>query len=62
MMEQAITENIAKTFRFDIRTGKTGDKYVVCLDCSKRMKFDYYGKPINERMIDHSIIHTAKAG
>lgn len=56
--EMQVTEAVAQTFGFDVVKNEDGSpRFVRCRVCLKRMRFDYYGRGINERMIDHARRH-----
>lgn len=49
--EEAITQEIMQAFGFE---DIPNSDYVRCKKCGKRLGRHYIGKPINERMIEHS--------
>ena len=50
--EVSILEAMAKTFNFEIRTGKS--LYAVCCDCGKRLSKNAYGMgSLSERISTH---------
>lgn len=48
MTEKQITESIAKTCRFTLGTTKAK-----CDICGKRFMLHYYGRSLNDRMLQH---------
>ena len=55
--EQQITASIMKTFSFKF-SGEM-NQWVKCATCGKLLMVNYYGKLLNERMIDHAKTHSA---